>query len=200
MRKKAMLLAVFLLALALLFTGCKRSNVAYNFGQGLEEWRPDKQKDDSLRGKSDIVEYDTPEFGPTLGFGMTSWPDGDGLEMYACFAIDEFGQVQYRTPEDWVLVLRVAPEGTTLASLYQETHYHNREEYEAGGVKVTQGSALEDGCAIALWNKDGFTYTLHSNKKQGRMPEEVVTRIADEVNTAYVEGGGSPEAPASQAS
>lgn len=193
MRKWTMLLAALLAVLML--AGCKRSDVAQNFGQGLEIWRPDKQRDDSLHGASDIVEYDTPEFGDTLGFGMTAWPDDDALSIRACYAIDEFGQVEYVTADDWILVLRVAPVPTALAALYNEAHGHERQQHEVDGVDVAQSLSAEEGCALASWKKDDFTYTLHSNKKQGRVPDEIVDRLVQEVETARVEGAdsGTPE-------
>ncbi len=185
MGKRALAALAVLLAAALL-AGCKRSSLARNFGQNVGQWSPRVNQDapESTPRVSAIESFETPAFGEALGFGVTAWPDSDELSLGNCYAIDGWiGQLEYHSPDEWLLVLRVAREDEMpLVTLYNDSYYREPEEREADGVTVRQTSSAE-GAAIAVWKKDGFQYSLHSNKLQGRMPDEMVDAFVREIET-----------------
>ncbi|MDL2219974.1 hypothetical protein LJC04_06585 [Ruminococcaceae bacterium OttesenSCG-928-O06] len=169
-------MAVLLLALVLL-AGCKRSNIAQNFGAAIEDWAP-AQTDDAKKNPSDIVALEDADFSEELGFTLAAFPSSDGLVPYRFYAIDGWlAQVEYQAPEERVLVLRIArTRSTSLFSTYEEPHYASDETILMGDTEVRLQTSA-DGCAMATWKRGDFQYLLHSNKRQGMFAAGEVERM-----------------------
>lgn len=186
-KKGSALLLALLLAVACA-TGCKRSNVTENVNYVIADWRPDQKHSGGKAEPSDINQLDSPAFGPFNGFYVLAWPDDEDLTAEKFFAVDGwFGQIEYRTADDRLLVLRVARAGgKRVGSTYDESHNEDVETFEVEDIEVREGHG-EYGCVMFNWERGEFQYLLHSSRSQDPPARELVEKMVAGLDAVDVE-------------
>ena len=156
-------LVAFALAAVLVFglCGCTGSANARNFGEVVQDWNT--RGDSSVIEPSEIVTYKDGKVGETLGFDVTC-PTVADIKPIKFFAIDGwFCQVEYKAPDERVLVVRVArEEAKNLILTYDETHNATSETRTVDGAEVLVRTG-EKGCTMVSWVRDGFQFIAHSS-------------------------------------
>ncbi len=176
------LLSVFF---ALVLSGCSSTPAAENLNHALEEWR--HQESASL-AKSVIEEFDTPVFNSALGFDVIAYPNTTELKPYKFFAIEHWiGQIQYLTPDERILVVRVAKEdGKRLLSTYSEPHTIDMETRTIDGIEVEIRHSPEK-CTAVVWKRNGFQYLVHSRGTQGPMTDAEIEAFVKGLDSVILE-------------
>lgn len=160
--KRVILMMAAVFSVFILLAGCS-SDLGTTVNQKIEDWRPDEKGN----GKASIEVYDEPAFSKSLGFDVVTYPNSRELNPYKFFVIDLwFGQIQYKTADGRVLVVRIAKEdSSSLSETYAEIHNQKKEMRTIDGVEATTGWS-SDGCVLTSWKRNGFQYTVHSNENQ----------------------------------
>ena len=157
--------ALAALAACLLLAACGDNKVSRNFTGFIQDWGPQTtQSGSTSQVKSEILDYDTPTFGDSLGFDVTAWPNTKALEPVGYYAVDGwFGQIEYHTPDGRILVVRVAEEAAGgLPATYRESHSQGA-ALQLDGLQVQRRPGT-GGCVMYTWERDGFQFMVHSNK------------------------------------
>lgn len=172
--KKATGILLVSLCMALL-VGCSSTPAAENINEAIEAWRKSREASES---QTEIEEFTSGQFAGVLGFNVTSYPDNQSLQPYKYFAIDGwFGQIQYKTPDERVLVVRVADkDAKRLLKTYTEPHTLNIVKQTIDGIEVEVRTAPE-GCMAVVWKRGDFQYLVHSRESQGAIPQEEIEAL-----------------------
>lgn len=173
--KRAAALALVLVAL---LCGCTQNAMEANINRRIQDWRPE-----SHAGPSDIVEYTDGNFHEKLGFDVVGYPNTTDYPPQKFFSVDTwFGQIEYRTQDGRLLVLRMAKDTSSdLATSYAERHNQDVSTRQLGDVAITTAKA-EKGCVMSSWEKSGFQYILHSNEKYAAPSEEEVDLFVQQLD------------------
>ncbi len=179
----ALLAAVLLCAL---LAGCKRSNAGQNFGEIVAGRYKDNQNRYAASNSESlpppepipIVTYQNGNFGPTLGFTITQYPNNATLSPTKFFALDGwFSQIEFVSNDEKHLVLRTAfTDAGYLTITYKELHDASDTSRDVGGVEVRTRNA-PSGCSMVTWNQGEFQFLLHSNAAQGPLPTDLVDMV-----------------------
>ncbi len=173
--RAGMLAGVLCLALAACGggTGQHFTGFVQDFGGGA------RQPASGSAAKSEITPYQSPAFADSLGFNVTQWPDTAQLTPAFYFAIDGwFGQIEYHTPDERVIVVRVASlDEPSLTTTYTERHFLKASD-EHQDVAMQSGMG-EDGCMLYCWEQGGFQFSAHSGRSFAKpTTEEVAALVA----------------------
>ncbi len=181
MRKTGVIQALLLAVAACVAVAACGGNAGQNFTgfvQGLGGGA--RQSGGASQVKSEIVPYAHARFGQDLGFDVAQWPDTPQLKPAYFYAIDGwFGQIEYHTPDERVIVVRVAgAEGPSLTTTYTETHYFGETASAVGGVEVQEGYG-EGSCTLFYWQRGNFQFTAHSGRSYAAPSQEEVTALVE---------------------
>lgn len=180
--KKPARLFVLVLAALLLFslglTACKRSNVSTNFGEAVLDWKAGGTSGASHVQETQLDTYTNGDFGDSLGFDVTAYPDSAALSPQKFYAIEQwFGQIEYFTADDRVLVLRIARDNSKdVRTTYTENHNTQEESRTVDGIEVSLARS-GNGCTMVFWEKEGFQYLIHSNFQQDPPSDDEVNQL-----------------------
>ncbi len=127
-------LALGILAVALLFSACGRSNV-YQMGQALDHWAGGAQ-DGKAPEPIDVQAYEDSDFSATLGIEVVALPDESTMTANNFFALDGwFGQIEFTTADDMSLNVRLAKaDAKRLATTYSESHVLDKQTMANDGI------------------------------------------------------------------
>lgn len=175
MRRKSW--AAVVLAALLLLSGCKQSGLETNIGQAFANISPE---DEQVR-HDDIVQYDSPDFEEKVGIRVVSYLETADIYADRFYSIDDwFGQIEYRTSDERLMVLRIARDTSRdLKKGYSEKHVLEMETRTAAGLEITTAASV-DGCHLSSWTQDGIQYTLHTSHLYKPPTKEEVDLIAFE--------------------
>ena len=166
-------------------SACASTPAAENINQAIEEWR---HPGSASIGKSVIEEFDKPDFSPTLGFDVIAYPNTAELLPYKFFAIDGWiGQIQYKTKDERIFVLRVAKESAErLLNTYSEPHTLEMETRTIDGLEVEVRHSPEK-CTAVVWKRNGFQYLLHSRGSQAQITDAEIEEFVKGLDSASLE-------------
>lgn len=174
-------LALGMVALSML-ASCGGSPVGENINRAIEDW---KDPPPFSAEKSEYTEFNTPAFGSELGFDVVAYPNTADLKPYKFFALEGwFGQMQYKTKDQRVLVVRVAEEGEApLLTTYKEPHTVDEQLRTIDGIEVTVRHSPEK-CMAVTWSREGFQYMVHSRSDQAPITDDEIDQLVKGLNSA----------------
>lgn len=182
MKRAVPFLLVAVLACACL-TGCGRQ-AGENFGRVVAERQALREGQNNPTGSSasvvsiPIEPYQDGNFGPSLGFNVTGYPNNSTLSATKFFALDGwFSQIEFVSNEGQHLVLRTAfSDAGFLTTTYKELHGETDTTRTLNTTEVRTRN-MKDGCSMVTWSQGEFQFLLHSNAAQGPLPTSLVDMV-----------------------